>query len=260
MSPHFETALRFCLGFSFWTATALICWVMLRQAGSFLRLLTPGSRWQQAQVIRGAGADGSFARAQADQVGRALIVQPRSKETLQEIWFHDLKRDSAVFGGEVRDPRGQTTKIHAAPQAVLWAPPSVLLAQGPQTGDAAAYQRSKSANGLTRTLTHRVGAGDVLWVWTRSSGEASLVSLVPPRRLAITYALAVLCCALGTLAAASAITYGALTFPPESVTAQLSAAVGLIYFLLVQPFGVWVRDRFAAPDRARIDGKLRCAQ
>jgi hypothetical protein len=201
-------------------------------------------------------ADGALASHLVDQVGRRA-----GDRTDDAILFHDRAARSVVHGGRVR-AGGRALEIPAGAAAEVW----VERAAEPPPTDAIfaeAFAAARTARGYARSVAAPIQNGAPVWIVGKIEGRH--VAAVPGAPLVIAgfdprpwlrraIALLVLL-ALGSVAAAAAVTALALTPPLFGTVSTVGGAVGLAFFLLVQPLGVAVQERTLVPSAAPLRGQ-----
>ncbi len=215
-----------------------------RLAGSLVR----------ATIVDGAGEKGVFATSVVEQLGRAMTVPgPR------RILFTDRARRSHVAGGTAR--AGELTiSVQPASVSEVWSARESILGSGE---DVAAFDRAwepaSTFKGFSRTLEHRLGPGDEVWLWLeappeRGRASARLVAGEDPE-LSLARARgplsAVIVVSLGGLALVTSL---ALWPPALGHISMLGAVGGLALFLGAPPLGTAARDRALLPSQQRVGG------
>ena len=131
----------------------------------------------------------------------------------------------------------------------------------------AALPEARKARGFVRTVALSIGLGTRVFVFgevRRAEGRRVIgpaedgtlvVSAIDPRAFcAEKQALCALFIVL-VLAAAAGCTALALSEPRFGNLSKLGGLLGLGYFLLVQPAGVWLRNAVQRPSRAALRGR-----
>lgn len=260
-----------------WVNTLLIAAAALKQANEqrrrlrALRPLAPGEEGHglvAGRVERGDGPDGALARYEIDQLGRAG-VEDHGRRT---IHFSDRTFASSVSGGVVT--AGDARIAVPAGEGEVWpARADVLAAAGCDDRGRfdRAFEEARKARGHARTVRVDVRTGSSVWIaghvqrgpddrsgWqiTPSDRAGFLVSAIDPRAWLRTRGLLALGFALAEVAAAAAVTALVLV-PPifDGWPSKVGGALGLAFFLGVQPLGNAVRDAVRAPGRAFVRGR-----
>jgi hypothetical protein len=239
-----------------WVNTLLIAGDAWRRRGALARRLTElrAARARGtlvvAEIVRGAASDGVFARRRVQQVGRAMTVPGP-----QRILFTDARSEAEVYGGEVRIGE-QTFAVEAAPDVELWCAPSA------ERGDVGAFDEAwphaSTFKGLCTELVHVLRPGDRAWVWLDREGEGARVRLVAsddPVGVLERAQVPLAAVAVGALVGASVVTALALWPPPFGLVSTLGGALGLAFFLVIQPLGTAARDRARLPSEQPVGGR-----
>ena len=260
-----------------WVNTLLIAAVALKQANEqrrrlrALRPLAPGEEGHgllRARVEQGDGPDGALARHEIEQLGRAG-VEDHGRRT---IHFSDRAFAGSVPGGVVT-AGGDRVVVKAGEGEVWPARADVLAAAACEDRGRfdRAFDEARKARGHARTVRVDLRAGSDVWIAghvQRKSGEDAgwqlapsdriglLVSAIDPRSWLRTRAALALAFAFGEVAAAAAVTALVLV-PPifDGWPSKVGGALGLAFFLAVQPLGNAVRDAVRAPGRAFVRGR-----
>lgn len=260
-----------------WVNTLLIAAVAWKRAGALLArrsLLTsppPGFVLACGEVKKGNGPSGAIAASRVEQVGRAGAAEG-------SILFSDRVYQSEVFGGEVETDRGLIT-VEAAPSCEhklaspspsteVWLSPEGRAVAGAcpsrEVFDAA-FADARKARGFSRTVTASVAPGARVWIAGRSQGgvmraddaHGLLVAAIDPRAWLLRSALLNVVFATLAIAAAGGVTALALTTPRFGLMSTVGGALGLVFFLLIQPAGTFIRDLVLEPSRAILRGEWR---
>jgi hypothetical protein len=214
----------------------------------------------------GAGEGGALATLRIEQVGRkASGEQPA-------IVFEDRPAQSEIAGGTIT-AAGGAIAIEAPRQAAgveVWvARESALAAAACPSAETfdAALPDARKARGFVRKVTATIGAGARVFVFgevrpsagRRTIGPAEdgtlIVSEIDPRSFCAEKQASCALFIVVVLAAAAGCTALALSEPRFGMLSKLGGLLGLGYFLLVQPAGVWLRDAVQRPSRAALRGR-----
>lgn len=204
----------------------------------------------QTRVVRG-DADGALATHRVTQVGRKLAKQ-------DAILFHDRSYHSDVHGGSV-EHEGRVIEVPPA-DGEVWISQSERQ-RAAMCASSEAFDRalapSRKAKGFVRDVTMSLCEGASVWLCSDvDRAEAPLwLSDFDPRPWCRRRVALVLGYQLGVLALASGITYLALYPPLFGVVSTIGGVVGLLYFVLIQPVGVLVRERVLPQHQAHLRGE-----
>lgn len=262
-----------------WINTLLIIGAAFKDIGSLfdrIRSLVP---WKPGKsgpalifgcVAEGQGPGESIAAHGIEQTGRS--AERAKKKT---IIFSDRSFASTVHGGTVvpADSSEHAIHIEALNQdAHVWVPSAELHRQGacppPEQFDRV-YEEARKAKGHLRTIEARITKGQSVWIagqleyisnnsnklYLRPlAAHGLLISTLDPRReIRRRIALSLASIAL-MLAAAAGVTLLALTRPYFGPVSTAGGALGLAYFLLVQPAGTALKNFIRLPDIAFVRG------
>ncbi len=200
-------------------------------------------------VVEGTVAgDAPLAWHEIEQVGR----KASDDADRQAILFHDRRFTSVVVGGRVATADGDVGIAAEHERAEVWIAAEAHARAAACASDAefdAAYLKSQKPRGFERIVRCEVGPGDRVWIHA-----PCLVATFDPRpwcrrstRLLLGFVAAVL---LG----AGAVTALALHPPLFGTVSTVGGALGLAYFLLVQPAGTAARDAVRVPCEAYLRG------
>lgn len=252
-----------------WINTLLIAAAALKQAGELwrrgrkLRALRPGQEGEgliEGRVEEGRGEGGAIAGYEIEQIGRAGAERAGRRA----IHFSDRTFSGETFGGEITSG---ATRIHVpAGEAEVW-PERESVLRAAACEDAGAFERvmtdARKARGHVRKVRVFLGAGSPVWIGgsARSSDKGLemspgsdaplLVSAIDPRAwIRGRVALGVLF-AVSEIAIAGGVSWLVLVRPIfDGWQSKLGGALGLAFFLGVQPLGALVRDALRPPSRA----------
>ena len=236
-----------------WTA-ALLCALasvsyarMLGKKADALRL-----KLAKATIVSGLGDDGSFARHEIEQIGRALDGD------LPAIAFSDKTYRGRLFGG-VLSIDGQEVEVagDAREDAPVWtsleAREQAAKVEGDERFDAF-YKDARGSKGSPRVVATSLVAGDTVFVARDPSEGVLLVSSIDPLAFYAARRRAHWIFALVELAVCAALTRVALQPPVFALVSTLGGAALLGFFLGVQPIGVSVEEGSREPFRAYLRG------
>lgn len=246
-----------------WVNTLLIAAAALKEAGRQMRLRASLSP-VKGTVARGSGEGGVLARHTIDQIGRTA-GDPALR---RGILFHDRSYASEIFGGAVTTELGEIT-VDAGKPARVWLPIEALRDAAACPSDEAidaAEGDARRAKGFARTVSVPVGEGREVWIsgalvreptlrMVAPEGGELLVSTLEPRALLLRNVTLGVFAALAFVAGAGVCTAIALTGPLFGTTSIIGAALGVGFFLLVQPAGTALRDAVRLPHLAIVRGE-----
>ena len=219
----------------------------------------------EGTVSTGRGDRGALASHRVEQVGRYAADDADKRA----IAFSDRSYAGSVFGGVLETTHGAVQLVPAA-DADVWPDPvaqrRAASCPSPAEFDRA-YADAKKARGFARTIDIEIPASATVWVLgSLGRGDAGeprlapcgdgllLVSARDPRRFCRNKMVLLLGFVALSLLAAGACTAISLVPPHFGVVSTVGAALGLAYFLLIQPAGTAVRDRVRVPSRAVVRG------
>ncbi|MDI1450122.1 hypothetical protein [Polyangium sp. 6x1] len=259
-----------------WVNTLLVVAAAYKEIAAlsaFARRLVPlgansdGTGLLIGRVTRGDGDGRSLAAHVVPQVGRLA----RGDEPV--VLFEDRPAEGASFGGAI-EAEGRTIEIPplTGPGVEVWHGPDALSAAAacpsPEAFDAA-LPDAKKARGFSRKVTATIPEGQILYAFgaLRKDGATPrlapaedgtlLLSTIDPRSFCAQKARLGWLFLAGVLALAAGVTALALHEPLVSTTSKLGGALGLAFFLLVQPAGTGLRDALARPSAAALRGEWR---
>jgi len=256
-----------------WVSTLLVAAVALKRAQELLRSrralrpLAQGERGTgsfHARIEKGDGEGGALARYDLEQVGRAGAAS-NGRRT---IHFSDRSFGGVVLGGEVSANEERVRVL--AGEGSVW-PARTALLEASACADparfAAVFEEARKARGHTRHVRVDLCEGQSVWIGgelrevdgelvVRASERTGLlVSAVEPRAWLLRSACFAVFFAIAETLCAAAITVLVLVPPVfDGWPSKVGGALGLGFFLLVQPLGTAVRDAIRAPHRAFVRG------
>lgn len=198
---------------------------------------------EQATVHHGLGPGGILARRRVSQLGRALTVRGPDR-----IVFTDTSTESECFGGTLSREDNDALTLEATRNVELW------LETNPERDDSFddAWTRASTNKGFATRVDIDLEPGTQVWV-CREAGTLSIATFDPlayldrmRRVLALFCVGSVLCLVLVAALACSPPVFGPLS--------TLGAALGVAFFLAIQPLGVAVRDYTALPSVREVGG------
>jgi hypothetical protein len=251
-----------------WVNTLLVIGAALQEAARLWRLRARwgasglGGRAVAGRVARAGGPGGALAVHRVEQVGRYAADDGGRRAIL----FADRSYRGEAFAGVVTTEAGEVRV--AAGEADVWPEPAAIreAARGPSGGFDAAYADARKARGYHRTVEVPLRVGAEVWMVGALRDEDGgkvlgpgpdgllLVAAMEPRRICARKLGLVAVFVLGVLAAASACTALALWPPHFGTVSTIGGALGLAYFLLVQPAGTALRDAVRVPSRTAVRG------
>ncbi|MRG96026.1 hypothetical protein [Polyangium spumosum] len=219
------------------------------------------------RVTRGDGEGHALAAHVVPQVGRLA----RGDEPV--VLFEDRPAESASFGGAI-EAEGRSFEIPPLTGAgvEVWLGRDALHAAAAcPSADAfeAALPDASKARGFSRKITAPIAEGALVYAYgvVQQDGEAPrlapaadgvmILSTIDPRSFCGQKVLLGWLFVAVVLALAAGVTALALHEPIVSSTSKLGGALGLVFFLLVQPAGTGLRDALARPSVAALRGEWR---
>jgi hypothetical protein len=231
-----------------WVNTLLIAAAGAKQIASLRARRAVLAGMVRGRVVRGNGPDGVFAAHRIEQVGRAGA-------DAASILFHDRSAEGEVFGGAIALDGGGEREVRASAPAEVWLTPRELcdaVACESREAFEAAYGPAAKAKGYARTVVAEMRPGATVFV---ADGEAVLVASMDPRALLAKKAGIGAAFIAAELVAASTCTALALYPPVFGLVSTIGGALGLAFFLLVQPAGTAVRDAMLVPSLTPVRGR-----
>jgi hypothetical protein len=258
-----------------WINTLLVIGAATQQLRSLLDLLrrlrplpagaSTGEGLIEGEARSGAGPEGALAVHRVDQVGRFAADDGDRRAIL----FADSRYGGESFGGIVETSEGPL-HVDSTTTAEVWPEASALAAAARCPSREAfeeAWADARKARGFARALAGAIPDGARVWVLgaAHAGGDGErrfgptadgtlLVSAVEPRALCRRKVALAIVFVAATLAAAALCTVLALQPPAFGLVSTVGAALGLAYFLLVQPAGTALKDALRLPSRAVVRG------
>lgn len=245
-----------------WVNSALVFAVALKQLGNVLglrrRLLAARARGALVSGI--ARADGErFALRRITQLGRAITTKGPDR-----ILFTDGPQAFDVLGGSI-ETDGEPLRVEPAhgPEAEVWLS-RVRAGEGAGCEGGAAFERAwaeaTTFKGFARDVELEVRSGDRIWVLGAREGDAIVpagdaplvVSMIDPVAFAASRARILTLFIVVGIVALLGVTAIALWPPRFGLVSTIGGALGLAYFLAIQPLGTAVRDAVKTPGRALV--------
>lgn len=250
-----------------WLNSLLVLAVAFKQLGRVRRLAARLREARRAgQLVSGtvirAERGERFAVRRIQQLGRALTTgEPDA------IVFTDGPQSFEVLGGAIETPEGELEVEPTDPvSSEVWHDE----ARGAEAigGDAEAFEKAhpdaSKYKGFRREIEVEVRVGDPVWVLGERDGDTLrapddahplLVSMVSPEAWASSRSRLLLGFTGGSFLILCAITALALYPPRFGVVSTIGGALGLAFFLAIQPLGTAVRDRVKTPARRLLNGE-----
>jgi hypothetical protein len=235
-----------------WVNALLVAAAAVKQVGALLARRRGLGDLVRGRVIAGDGPGGAFATHRVEQVGRAGV-------DAESILFHDRSAGGEIYGGAL-EVLGVERRVRAVEGAEVWLTREAIGRAGacPSRKDFdAAYATASKAKGFARTLDATIGAGAEVFFAERPEGGPALVAIEDPRPLLLRRAILGAAFIVAELAAAAACTVIALQPPVFGAVSTVGGALGLVFFLTVQPAGTAARDAMLVPSRVPARGRWR---
>jgi hypothetical protein len=223
----------------------------------------PGLR--RARVVSGS-ASGPLAVQRVEQRGRAAA--PRRGRGV--IHFGDRSMEGELLGGTlaIDGVEGEVTLLPSR-EVEIWCLDGELERAAACPSDEAfdqAHEQAKKARGLLRTVEGAVLPGAQIFVYgdLRPWGKGHLLGAAAegglllatgdPRAFLLRTVLRFAAFIVAEIAVCAGATALALHEPVFELTSKLGAALCLLFFILVQPLSVSLRDASRLPSRAFLRG------
>lgn len=229
MLTYFYSAMGLLALGVLWLNTLLIAAAALQQRGVLSARLDQLKKAppREGEVVSGRGPDGALLTRTVHQVGRAMTVSGPPR-----ILFTESKSEVEVHGGEL-SLGGERVELSGTPE--VWLSPSAPALRT-ETDFDAAFKAASLNRGLNSTARQAVRIGDRVW-W----GAGLLATLDPLQALRARMRMLAAFAVLSVLLA-GAITVVAFVPPIFGTVSTIGGALGLLFFILVQPAGVKVRN------------------
>lgn len=257
-----------------WVNTLLIALAATQQANEKLRLLralrplAPGAKGTGLFVARvedGRGEPATLARYELEQIGRAG-AESGGRRT---IHFSDRAFRGESLGGEI--VAGNMRVAVPSCEASVWPAREDVIAAADCPDRArfdAVYEEARKARGHSRRVTIAIRSGSAVWIGGEVHGDEGslavraapgiglLVSAIEPRAWLRRAAALAIFFAVAEIAVAAGVTFLVL-IPPifDGWPSKIGGALGLGFFLAVQPIGTAVRDALRDPGLAFVRGR-----
>ena len=247
-----------------WVNTGLVLAVALKQLRGVLALR---GRLREAlsrgELVLGEVSDttesGPFAIRRIHQTGRAMTTRGPER-----ILFTDGPQSFEILGGTVATASGAiVVPATQAVQSEVW-PESSRAIEAVERDRASAFDRAfaeaSKFKGYAREVAIEVRPGDRVWVRGRRDAdrlaatdhEPLLVSMIDPIAWTGGRARLLVGFVLGALVLLALVTGVALWPPHFGLVSTIGGALGLAYFLAIQPLGTAVRDAVKTPARQMV--------
>lgn len=251
-----------------WLNTGLVLAVALRRWSS-LRALSRRLREARSRggLVRGEvteAPDGRFAVRRVKQLGRA-VTSGGPKAML----FTDGPQSFEIFGGAVETSDGPIEVEATEPvQSEVWhdvARGQRAVEGTPEEFDEA-YPVASKYKGFERRVEVEIGVGDEVWVLGERDGDTLrapdeahplVVSTVDMEAWASSRTRLIAGFVFLSIVVLCGVTALAVTPPVFGLVSTIGGALGLAYFLAIQPLGTALRDKVKTPARALLNGEWR---
>jgi hypothetical protein len=242
-----------------WLNSGLVLAVASKQLGNVLRLkrMLAVAR-EKGELVHGTAVrkSGAFAVRRIEMIGRAITTRGPER-----ILFTDGPQSFEIAGGKLKTDAGEVAVAAAkGEQAELWTDQareadSVRCGSGREFD--AAYEAASTFKGFAHEVSIEARGGDHVWVFGTRRGDRIeprpngplLVSTLDPIAYLNGRALLIAGFVAVALVLLAAITALAVVPPPFGLISTIGAALGLAYFLAIQPLGTALRDAVKTPAR-----------
>jgi hypothetical protein len=244
-----------------WLNAGLVLAVALRQIANVHALRQRFSVAKgKGELVAGKVIDGEpLARRSIRQLGRTITTKGHDR-----ILFTDGLQSFEVCGGAIETDDG-TIEIAAAQSAEseVWTH-AAREREGTACASEIEFERAfadaSKFKGFARDIELAVQSGDRVWVYgartddtlRARTDEPLLVSLVDPVAYCESRVRILVLFVTGSLLALIAVSALALWPPHFGLVSTLGGALGLAYFLAIQPLGTAVRDAVKTPARRTV--------
>lgn len=222
-----------------WLNTLLIAAAALTQRRALtgllrsLELARRDGSLVHVKVQKGGGEDGALLTRTLQQVGRAMTVSGPDR-----ILFTEAAAGHEVHGGELEG----VVVAAGEPLARVWLDATAPLVRELTDFDDA-FRRASTTRGLATASRSVVGVGATIWFQ-----RGQILATMDPSRAVRTKRGGLLAFALAIVVIGAGLTT-AILWPPVFGTVSTAGGAGaLLFFLLVQPAGVKVRDWARLPN------------
>lgn len=213
-------------------------------------------------VVKATQGGERFALRRVHQTGRALTTGRPHR-----ILFNDGAQAFEVSGGTIETAGGLLEIAPAADRGEreVWLDPGRTAAAAACPSDRAfdeAYKEAATFKGHARTVEIEVRVGDRVWVLGRRDGDRLVPWPDRPLVVSTTDPIAwaggrarLLCGFVVAALVGLVVTTGLALWPPHfGWVSTLGGALGLVYFLGIQPVGTAVRDAVRTPAQQPVGG------
>ncbi len=238
-----------------WLNTLLVALAALSQAARVVRLRAALRSCLEAEALDEVAAHVT------EQVGRRAGDDPSG----HTVVFHDRALRSELLGGRVLVGADECT-LSKGGELQVWVPLAARRAVA-SCPSAHAFdttmKEAARARGWSRSVRASIGAGARVWIGaTREQASlvpgpagSLLVSAIDPRPLLAGHATRLVAFAIASVGGAGFVTWLALVPPVFGFWSTVGGALGLAFFLAVQPAGTATRDAALLPHEAPLGGQ-----
>lgn len=197
-------------------------------------------------IEEGRGPGGALAARHVEQIGRAMTVPGPDR-----ILFTDRATRAEIYGGVVRAAGGEAIEIEAraGDGAEVWVPDAPPVREG---AFEAAWSRASTNKGYATSIELPALPGARAWV--HRDGDALLIATMDPIALCDRHRARLARFAAACPIACGVVTAIALVPPVFGLVSTIGGALGIAYFLIVQPLGTAARDAARLPPKRLVGG------
>ena len=227
-----------------WLNTLLIAGAALQQRRELARELRAvreaiaSGALVKGAVKQGQGPGGAIVTRTVHQVGRALTVEGPDR-----ILFTESRVETAVHGGVIEVAGRPVELAPASDVGRVWTGPHAPLVRS-LNDFSDAFHAASTTRGLATFSEQHVTAGATVW-----HQPGVLLSLVDPSSLVRGRMRGLLVFAVTSVALCAGITAVIFVPPIFGTISTVGGALGLLFFVLVQPAGVRARNWARLPDQ-----------
>lgn len=199
-------------------------------------------------VEEGRGPAGALAVRRVEQLGRAMTIGGPDR-----ILFTDRVVSGESFGGSIRTDDGVRHEVEAlaGDRVEIWVPDGAPGKRLESDFDAA-WARASTNKGFPSRVEQTIGVGARVFV--HRDGEILRIAALDPIGFVDGRRAMLVAFAVATILGAAAVTVLACWPPAFGTVSTVGAALGIAYFVGIQPLGTAVRDAAKLPPARPVGG------